>query len=63
MGYRSSRDKEKKTAEAFQQSLGKVGIKVNVKPMADDTYTSENCGKPSYLVDNNVGLCVYGWAC
>ncbi len=61
IGYRSSRDKEKKVAEAFQQSLGKVGIKVTVKPMPDDTYTSELCGKPSYLVDNNVGLCVYGW--
>jgi len=62
IGYRSSRDKEKKTAEAFQQSLEKVGIKVNVKPMPDDTYTAELCGKPSYLVDNNIGLCVYGWA-
>src|SRR4051812_48554035 len=61
MGYRSSRDKEKKVAEAFQQSLAKVGIKVNVKAMPDDTYTSEQCGKPSYLVDNKVGLCVYGW--
>ena len=50
IGYRSSRDKEKKVAEAFQQSLGKVGIKINIKPMPDDTYTSELCGKPSYLV-------------
>jgi peptide/nickel transport system substrate-binding protein len=61
IGYRSSRDKEKKVAEAFQQSLSKVGIKINIKAMPDDTYTSELCGKPSYLVDNNVGLCVYGW--
>jgi len=62
IGYRSSRDKEKAAAVAFQQSLGKVGIKLNVKPMADDTYTAENCGKPSYLVTHKVGLCVYGWA-
>ncbi|MET0839264.1 MAG: ABC transporter substrate-binding protein [Marmoricola sp.] len=61
VGYRSSRDKEKAVAVAFQQSLGKVGIKVNVKPMADDTFTSEQCGKPSYNVANNVGICVYGW--
>ena len=61
IGYRSSRDKEKAIAEAFQQALGKVGIKVNVKPMPDDTYTSEQCGKPSYIVANNVGICVYGW--
>ena len=56
IGYRSARRKEKAIAEAFQQSLGKVGIKLNVKPMPDDTYTSELCGKPSYLVENNVGL-------
>lgn len=62
MGYRSERPKEKATAEAFQQALGKVGIKVNVKPLSDDTYTSETCGKPSYNVQNNIGLCTYGWA-
>ncbi len=61
IGYRSSRDKEKGAAEAFQQALGKVGIKLKVKPLADDTYTSETCGKPSWLVDNSVGMCVYGW--
>jgi peptide/nickel transport system substrate-binding protein len=61
IGYRSSRDKEKATAVAFQQSLSKVGIKVNVKPMGDDTFTSEQCGKPSYVVANKVGICVYGW--
>jgi peptide/nickel transport system substrate-binding protein len=61
IGYRSSQGQGEGVAEAFQQSLGKVGIKVNVKPMADDTYTSETCGKPSYVVQNKVGLCVYGW--
>ena len=29
--------------------------------MPDDTYSSETCGKPAYVVANNVGLCVYGW--
>jgi peptide/nickel transport system substrate-binding protein len=61
IGYRSSRDKEKAVAVAFQQSLGKAGIKVNVKPLADDTFSSETCGKPSYVVANKIGLCVYGW--
>jgi peptide/nickel transport system substrate-binding protein len=61
IGYRSSRDKEKAVAVGFQQSLSKVGIKLNVKPMGDDTFTSETCGKPSYVVANKVGLCVYGW--
>ena len=54
--------KEKATAEAFQQSLGKVGIKLNVKPLPDDDlHLRATCGKPSYLVTNNLGLCVYGW--
>ena len=61
IGYRSSREKEKATAVAFQQALGKVGIKLNVKPLADDTFTSATCGKPSYVVANKMGLCVYGW--
>jgi peptide/nickel transport system substrate-binding protein len=61
IGYRSSRDKEKAVAVAFQQSLGKVGIKVNVKAMGDDTFSSEQCGKPSYNVTHGIGLCVYGW--
>jgi len=61
MGYRSARPKEKATAEAFQQSLGKVGIKLTLKPLPDDTYTAEQCGKPSYLVANKMGLCTYSW--
>jgi peptide/nickel transport system substrate-binding protein len=62
IGYRDARPKEKAAAEAFQESLGKVGIKLNVKPLSADTFTSETCGKPSYLVTNNMGICVYGWA-
>ena len=61
IGYRSSRDKEKAVAVAFQQSLAKVGIKVNVKPLDATTFTSETCGKPSWVVANKVGMCVYGW--
>ena len=34
MGYRSERPKEKATAEAFQQALGKVGIKVDAEAAA-----------------------------
>ncbi len=61
IGYRSGRDKEKAVAVAFQQSLGKVGIKLNVKPLDATGYSSETCGKPSYVVANKVGICVYGW--
>lgn len=62
MGFRSDRPKEKATAEAFQQALDKVGIKVSLKPLADDTYFSETCGKPSYVVANKLGLCTNGWS-
>ena len=34
MGFRSERPKEKATAEAFQQALGKVGIKVDSQAAA-----------------------------
>ncbi|HET9828513.1 MAG TPA: ABC transporter substrate-binding protein [Nocardioidaceae bacterium] len=61
IGYRAERPKEKATAEAFQQALDKVGIKLTIKPLPEGTYTSETCGLPSYVVKNDLGLCVYGW--
>ena len=61
IGYRSGRDKEKAVAVGFQQSLGKVGIKVNVKPLDANGFTTSYCGKPSWVVANKVGMCVYGW--
>lgn len=62
IGFRSDRPAEEKVAEAFQQALGKVGIKLTLKPLSDDTYFSETCGKPAYVVANNLGLCTNGWA-
>ncbi len=61
MGYRAERPKEKATAEAFQQSLSKVGIKVTPKALPEGDYFSATCGKPSYVVANNLGLCANGW--
>ena len=43
MGYRSERPPEKATAEAFQEALGKVGIKVTPKPFPDGDYFSALC--------------------
>jgi peptide/nickel transport system substrate-binding protein len=61
ISYRAERPKEKATAEALQQSLGKVGIKLNIKsyPLAD--YTKLYAGKPDYAKANKLGLIVYGW--
>jgi len=61
LGYRAERPKEKATAEAFQQALDRVGIKVNVKPMPEATYSSDTCGNPSYRTQRKIGMCVYGW--
>ena len=39
-----------------------MGIKLNVKPLPDDTYTSEHLRQavvPGRT--NNMGMCVYGW--
>jgi peptide/nickel transport system substrate-binding protein len=61
ISYRAERPKEKATAEALQQSLAKVGIKLTIKnyPLAD--YTKLYAGKPDYAKANKLGLMVYGW--
>lgn len=61
MAYRADRPKEKAEAEAFQESLGKVGIKVTLKGLPSGDYFSGTCGLPSYVVSNNLGLCANGW--
>ena len=61
IAYRAERPKEKAAAEAFQQSLGKIGIKLQTKPLPEGTYYSDTCGLPSYVVKNNIGMCLNGW--
>ncbi len=62
IGYRAERPKEKATAEAFQQALSRVGIKVTLKPFPQGDYFAQYCGLPPYVVKNKLGLCVNGWA-
>lgn len=62
IAYRAERPKEKATAEAFQQALARVGIKLTIKPYPLATYTSDTCGLPPFVVKNDIGLCVYGWS-
>ena len=61
MAFRSDRPKEEATAEAFQQALARVGIKLTLKGYPTATYFSENCGLPPFVVKNNLGLCTNGW--
>ena len=62
IGYRAERPKEKATAEAFQQALSRVGIKLTLKPYPQGDYFAQYCGLPPYVVKNKLGLCLNGWA-
>jgi peptide/nickel transport system substrate-binding protein len=59
--YRAERPKEKATGEAMQQSLAKVGIKLNLKPYPQGDYYKLYAGKPGYAKSNNLGLMANGW--
>jgi peptide/nickel transport system substrate-binding protein len=62
MAYRAERPKEKAEGEAFQQALGKVGIKVTLKPYPQDDYFASYAGNPPFVVKNGIGLAANGWA-
>ncbi len=61
ISYRSERPKEKAAAEALQQSLAKVGIKLTIKPYPQGDYGKLYAGKPDFAKANNLGLMVFGW--
>ncbi|MFI0422696.1 ABC transporter substrate-binding protein [Spongiactinospora sp. 9N601] len=61
ISYRSERPGEKAFAEAVQQSLAKVGIKLTLKPFPDGDYFTLYAGKPDYVKQNKLGLAVNGW--
>lgn len=61
MVYRSDRPKEKAVAQAMEQSLGKVGIKLTLKGYPSGTYTSDQLGSPAFVKKNKIGLGTYGW--
>ena len=62
IAYRAERPKEKATAEAFQQALGRVGIKLTLKPYPQGDYFAQYAGLPPYVVKNKLGLTLNGWA-
>ncbi|MFG1605905.1 ABC transporter substrate-binding protein [Actinoplanes sp. NPDC049265] len=61
ISYRAERPKEKATAEALQQSLARVGIKLTLKPFPQGDYFSQYAGNPPYAKNNKLGLIVNGW--
>ncbi|MEU7000831.1 ABC transporter substrate-binding protein [Nonomuraea sp. NPDC046570] len=61
ISYRAERPAEKAAAEALQQSLGKVGIKLTLKPFPQGDYFQLYAGRPAYVKENNIGLAINGW--
>ncbi|GGN74114.1 peptide ABC transporter substrate-binding protein [Actinoplanes lobatus] len=61
IAYRAERPKEKATAEALQQSLARVGIKLTLKPFPQGDYFSQYAGNPPYVKNNKLGLNLNGW--
>jgi peptide/nickel transport system substrate-binding protein len=61
MAFRSDRPAEKATAEAFQQQLGKIGIKLTLKGYPSGDYFASYAGNPPYVVKNGLGLATNGW--
>lgn len=61
ISYRPERPKEKAAAESLQQSLGKVGIKLTLKPYPAGDYFALYAGNPAFVKKNNLGLSMMGW--
>jgi peptide/nickel transport system substrate-binding protein len=61
ISYRPERPKEKAAAESLQQSLGKVGIKLTLKPYPGGDYFALYAGNPAFAKKNNLGLMQMGW--
>ncbi|MCD0450122.1 ABC transporter substrate-binding protein [Actinocorallia sp. API 0066] len=60
--YRADRPKEVAAAESIQQSLGKAGIKVDLKGYPSGDYFTKYAGSPAFLKDNGVGMAMMKWA-
>ncbi len=60
--YRTERPHEKAAAEALQQSLAKVGIKLTLKGYPQGDYFAQYAGKPDFAQKNGLGLLANGWS-
>ena len=61
ISYRIERPLEKATAEAFQQALAKIGIKLTPKGFPKTDYFGTYAGNPPYVKKNNLGLVINSW--
>ncbi len=61
MAFRADRPKEVATAQAEQQALARVGIKLSLKGFPSGDYFTLYAGKPDYAKSNNLGISTNGW--
>ncbi|MFG2074898.1 ABC transporter substrate-binding protein [Nonomuraea maritima] len=61
MAYRSDRPREKALAEAMEQALSRVGIKLTLKGFPASSYFSDYAGNVNYVKENGIGLAAHGW--
>jgi peptide/nickel transport system substrate-binding protein len=61
ISFRTERPYEKATAEAFQEQLAKIGIKVTPKGYPKVDYFSTYAGNPPYVKSHDLGLIVNSW--
>ncbi|GAA3093891.1 MULTISPECIES: ABC transporter substrate-binding protein [Nonomuraea] len=61
MAFRSDRPREKALAEAMQQALAKVNIKLDLKGFPASSYFSDYAGNTDYVKSNKIGLATHGW--
>ncbi|MEO3784312.1 ABC transporter substrate-binding protein [Actinocorallia sp. B10E7] len=58
---RADRPKEMAAAQAIQQGLAKVGIKVEIKSYPSGDYFTKYAGSPAFMKSNKVGLAMMKW--
>lgn len=61
MAYRSDRPAEQQSAEALQQSLGRVGIELELVGYPTGDYFSTYAGNPEFRDSEGLGLMWNGW--
>jgi peptide/nickel transport system substrate-binding protein len=61
MAYRSDRPAEQQTAEAMQQSLGRVGIELELVGYPTGDYFSLYAGNPEFRDGEGLGMMTNGW--
>lgn len=62
VAVRGDRPKEIASAQALQQSLAKVGIKIDILQYPTGDYGTSYAGSPDFMKSHNIGMNTYGWA-